>query len=245
MLLRGDLCEALEKCGRPLKAKALTNKASPGLNTWPYVRPLLRVSTHFVTTTRKRKLRPRARHLPWLLGCGSTSASAGCGKTRCLLVRGASRRQKLCEHCLMCDFLTRYSNLNRGHDTRANRVTRHTTSSSTQPHAKQQPTNAPQTNLTFTRTVAHTHLPIGERCQSTDDTAPHHSHTHSATPTRKRVRQGNHRLRRCARDPPTPPPAPPPAARCFRVLPALPCRCTCRSRPTSSSWRRVRPANCD
>ena len=28
----------------------------------------------------------------------------------------------------------------------------------------------------------HTHLPIGERCQSTDDTAPHHSHTHSATP---------------------------------------------------------------
>ena len=38
--------------------KALTNKASPGLNTWPYVRPLLRVSTHFVTTTRKRKLRP-------------------------------------------------------------------------------------------------------------------------------------------------------------------------------------------
>ena len=24
-----------------------------------------------------------------------------------------------------------------------------------------------------------------------------------------------------------------------------PCRCTCRSRPTSSSWRRVRPAYCD
>ena len=37
--------------------------------------------------------------------------------------------------------------------------TRHTTSSSTQPHAKQQPTNAPQTNLTFTRTHhTHTHL---------------------------------------------------------------------------------------
>ena len=37
--------------------------------------------------------------------------------------------------------------------------TRHTTSSSTQPHAKQQPTNAPQTNLTFTRTHhAHTTL---------------------------------------------------------------------------------------
>ena len=25
----------------------------------------------------------------------------------------------------------------------------------------------------------------------------------------------------------------------------LPCCCTCRFRPTSSSWRRVRPANCD
>ena len=82
--------------------------------------------------------------------------------------------------------------------TRANR-----TRPSTQPHAKQQPTNAPpQTNLTIT----HTHLPtkcvmppevpIGEvRSQSTDDTAPHRSHTPSATPTRERARQGNHRLR--------------------------------------------------
>ena len=44
-------------------------------------------------------------------------------------------------------------NLNRGQDTRANR-TRHTASSSTQPHANQQLTNAPQTNLTFTRGMA-------------------------------------------------------------------------------------------
>ena len=55
-------------------------------------------------------------------------------------------------------------NLNCGQDTRANR-TRHTASSSTQPHANQQLTNAPQTNLTFTRT--HTHLPNGDRCQRT------------------------------------------------------------------------------
>ena len=42
-------------------------------------------------------------------------------------------------------------NLNHGQDTRANR-TRHTTSSSTQSHAKQQHTNATQTHLTFKRT---------------------------------------------------------------------------------------------
>ena len=43
--------------------------------------------------------------------------------------------------------LLSHQNLNRGQDARANR-SRHTTSSSTQPHAKQQLTNAPQTNLT-------------------------------------------------------------------------------------------------
>ena len=97
-------------------------------------------------------------------------------------------------HCILC------KNLNRGQDTRANR-TRHTTSSSTQPHAMTQNSN-PRTDprgpdkphvhppprgrarlsaavlcrpvLKFT----HTHLPIGERCQSTDDTAPHRSHTY-------------------------------------------------------------------
>ena len=160
--------------------KALTNKASPGLNTWPYVRPLLRVSTHFVTTTRKRKLRPpRPAQDTYRLAVGAQlSASAGCGKTRCLLVRGASRRQKLCKHCMMCDFLTRYSNLNRGHDTRANRVTRHTTSSSTQPHAKQQPTNAP----------------------------PHHSHRSLSHPYARARSPGEPSP---ARAPPTPPPAPP------------------------------------
>ena len=47
--------------------------------------------------------------------------------------------------------LFRFTNLNNGQDTRANR-TRHTTSSSTQSHAKQQHTNATQTHLTFTRT---------------------------------------------------------------------------------------------
>ena len=84
-----------------------------------------------------------------------------------------------------------YTNLNRGQDTRANR-TRHTTSSSTQPHAEQQPTNAPpQTNFTFTRT----HTPPDPRTMpiNRDDTAPHRSHTPSATPTRERTRQGNHR----------------------------------------------------
>ena len=48
-----------------------------------------------------------------------------------------------------------HSNLNRAQDTRANR-TRHTTSSSTQPHAKQQLTNAPQTNAQTSRSHAHT-----------------------------------------------------------------------------------------
>ena len=33
------------------------------------------------------------------------------------------------------------------------------------------------------RSHAHTHLPIGERCQSTDDTAPHRSHTPSDAKT--------------------------------------------------------------
>jgi len=41
------------------------------------------------------------------------------------------------------------------------------------------------------RSHAHTHLPIGERCQSTDDTAPHRSHTPSATPTRERICHGH------------------------------------------------------
>ena len=84
-------------------------------------------------------------------------------------------------------------NLNRGQDTRANR-TRHTASSSTQPHANQQLTNAPQTNLTFTRTHSHTSR-APERRPKPTDTAPHDSHTHSATPTRERARQWNHRLR--------------------------------------------------
>ena len=59
-----------------------------------------------------------------------------------------------------------WTNLNRGQDTRANR-TRHTTSSSTQPHAKQQPTNAPRRQTS--RSHAHTHLPIGERVPNRDE----------------------------------------------------------------------------
>ena len=50
-------------------------------NTWPKCAPpsaaSLRVSTHFVTTTRKRKHPQDTYH-----GCGRTSASAGCGKTK-------------------------------------------------------------------------------------------------------------------------------------------------------------------
>ena len=41
----------------------------------------------------------------------------------------------------------------------------------------------------------HTHLAIGERCQSTDDTAHPHAHTPSATTARERERLGDHRLR--------------------------------------------------
>ena len=68
------------------------------------------------------------------------------------------------------------SNLNRGQDTRANR-TRHTTSSSTQSHAKQQHTKATRHT---SRSHAHTHPS---------------RHTPSATPTRERTRQGNQGLR--------------------------------------------------
>ena len=68
------------------------------------------------------------------------------------------------------------ANLNHGQDTRANR-TRHT-SSSTQSHAKQQHTNA--THVHTSRSHAHAHPS---------------RHTPSATPTRERTRQGNHRLR--------------------------------------------------
>ena len=157
---------------------------------------------------------------------------------------------------------------------RANR-SRHTTSSSTQSHAKQQPTNAPQTNRHVhrqsfhfdtrghrtgvhtdetstplegpwtplqTRTVAHTHLPIGETendaNQQTTRPAASQPHCHratltqdSATPTRSRARQGNHRLRELHR-----PASASASARCpplplWAVHLPLP-------RPTSSSWRR-------
>ena len=122
-------------------------------------------------------------------------------------------------------------NLNHGQDTRANR-TRHTTSSSTRPHSKQQPTNAPQTNLTFTRT----HTPPDRRTMPINRRHRPASQPHSLShTTRERTRQGNHRLRELHR--PLRQRLPP--ARC------LPCHCTCRSRPISSSWRRVRPANCD
>ena len=123
---------------------------------------------------------------------------------------------------------SKYTNLNRGQDTRANRTRdtqraqahNHTQNSNSRTH----PTDKPHAN---------THLPNGERCPSTDDTAPHHSHTHSATPTRERARQWNHRLRELHR----------PLCQRLRPLPPLPLHLpTCRSRPTSSSWRRVRPA---
>ena len=136
------------------------------------------------------------------------------------------------------------SNLNRGagaRHTRANR-TRHTTSSSTQPHAQQQLTNAPQKNLRFTRT----HTPPERRTMPKINRRAHrpavsrhsrahtHQDTHStATPTRERARQWNHRLRELHR----------PLRQRLRPLPPLPLHLpTCRSRPTSSSWRRARPA---
>ena len=76
-----------------------------------------------------------------------------------------------------------------------------------------------QTHLTFTRT--------------------HNTsrHTPSATPTRERTRQGNHRLRDLHR----------PLRQRLRPLPPLLLHLPLppNSRPTSSSWRRVRPANCD
>ena len=110
------------------------------------------------------------------------------------------------------------SNLNHGQDTRANR-TRHTTSSSTQPHAKQQLTNATRhtSRLTFTRT----HTPA----QGSTQNSLSHPHVRAHPPGEPSP----------ARSPPTSPPAPPPAAS-PAAAPA-----GCRSRPTSSSWRRVRP----
>ena len=84
----------------------------------------------------------------------------------------------------------RIPNLNRGQDTRANRA-RHTTR---QAHNHTQNSNS-RTQPDKPHVHTHTHTSRGERCPSTDDTAPHHSHTHSATPTRERTRQWNHRLR--------------------------------------------------
>ena len=89
-------------------------------------------------------------------------------------------------------------NLNSGQDTRANR-TRHTTSSSTQPHAKQQPTNAPQTNLTFTRT--HTPpdrrtMPINRRHRPASQ--PHslsHPHARAHSPWAPRRSCSSQRVR--------------------------------------------------
>ena len=69
-----------------------------------------------------------------------------------------------------------------GLDTQRAQAHNHTQNSNPRTHPRQ-----------TSRSHAHTHLPIGERCQSTDDTAPHRSHTPSATPTRERTRQGNHR----------------------------------------------------
>ena len=93
----------------------------------------------------------------------------------------------------------RHTNVNLGQDTRANR-TRHTSNSSTKPHAKHQHTNA----HTRQTSRSHTHLAIGERCQSTDDTARltgrdnlrHHRFTHATQCEFRRVGCGA--FRRCA-----------------------------------------------
>ena len=93
----------------------------------------------------------------------------------------------------------------RTQDARANR-TRHTTSSSTQPHAKQQPANAPQTNLTFTRT--HTSRTENDAHQQT--TPPRIIAT--LTQPLPRASALASETIACAISPPTSPPAPPPAA---------------------------------
>ena len=82
-------------------------------------------------------------------------------------------------------------NLNHGQNTRANR-TRHTTSSSTQSHAKQQHTNATRHS---SRSHAHTHKTLPPHSLS-----PPHARAHPPGESSP------------ARSPPTSPPAPPPAA---------------------------------
>ena len=134
------------------------------------------------------------------------------------------------------------SNLNRGagaRHTRANR-TRHTTSSSTQPHAKQQLTNAPQKNLRFTRT----HTPPERRTMPKINRRAHRpavtaEHTLTKTLTLQPPPRASALASGTIACASSTDPSASASARC------LPCRCTCRSRPTSSSWRRVRPANCD
>ena len=110
------------------------------------------------------------------------------------------RKGQLTRHTLSTHKVPR--NLNRGQDTRANR-TRHTTSLSTQPHAKQQLTNAPQTNLTFTRT--HTPperrtMPINRRHRPASQP---HSLSHPHARARSPVEPSVHRLRELHRPLPT------------------------------------------
>jgi hypothetical protein len=113
----------------------------------------------------------------------------------------------------------RHTNVNLGQDTRANR-TRHTSNSSTKPHAKHQHTNAHQTDLTLT------HTPRDRRTMSINRRhRPPHTHTHSVIATRERERLGDHRLRelhltppKTPPTPPTPPPAPPPGDVIFQHI---------------------------
>ena len=85
-------------------------------------------------------------------------------------------------------------NLNHGQNTRANR-TRHTTSSSTQSHAKQQHTNATHEPRHTSRSHAHTHKTLAPHSLS-----PPHARAHPPGEPSP------------ARSPPNSPPAPPPAA---------------------------------
>ena len=106
--------------------------------------------------------------------------------------------------------LSQISTADRSETHRANR-TRHTTSSSTQPHAKQKLTNAPQKNLTFTRT----HTPPERR---TMPKINRRAHRPASQPSTHSLYSHPHARARSpvepspARAPPTPPPAPPPAA---------------------------------
>ena len=94
---------------------------------------------------------PPARFGNFPFGGGACSRSRGQPSVQAGWLRGHTSRALGCENGSATRLIS--PNLNRGQDTRANR-TRHTTSSSTQSHVKQQHTNATRHT---SRSHAHTH----------------------------------------------------------------------------------------